>query len=137
MVLFAAIVFFVSGVLLVGLFYHNIREYKTGRATLGEWRLVADDQALQLKELIVAADLDLKKIPPIVVHLGHVVVHYAALEFAHLARQASRQSHRLADFVSHKRNFQRSETRSEFLRKMTELKKATENGQVVDESVES
>ena len=51
-----------------------------------------------------------------------MTLHFAALEFAHLARQASRQAHRLADFVSHKRNFERKETRSEFLRKMTELK---------------
>ena len=136
MVLFAIIVFFTSLLLIIGLFFLNIREERTGRYALAEWRLVADREALNLKELLTAADLDLKKIPPFASYVFHVAVHFAALEFAHLARQASRQSHRLADFVSHKRNFERGETRSEFLKKMTELKSGGEdNGQNIDESV--
>ena len=136
MVLFAAIVFFISLVLIVLLFFINIKEHKTGRYVVAEWRLAADREALQLKELMEAADLDIKKIPPFAAHIAHVSIHYAALEFAHLARQASRQAHRLADFVSHKRNFERGQTRSEFLKKMTELKNGGENGQGEEDQVQ-
>ena len=135
MVLFAIIVFFLSLLLIIGLFFLNIREQRTGRYVLVEWRLAADREALHLKELLAAADLDLKKIPPLASYLLNVTIHFAALEFAHLARQASRQSHRLADFVSHKRNFERGETRSEFLKKMTELKNGGEHGQSEEENV--
>ncbi len=137
MVLFAGVVFFIACALIIALFYLNIREYQRGYHLIHEWRLVADREALQLKELIRAADLDLKKVPSLLVYVFHVSIHFAALEFAHLARHASRQAHALADFVSHKRNFERKETRSEFLRKMTELKKGgSENGQESEERVE-
>ncbi len=122
MVVFASVVFFVSLLLIVMLFALNMREARSGKYPLAEWRSVADVEAVKLRELALAADLDLRKVPSLVAHFAHVAIHFAALEFAHLAREASRRSHALADFVSHKRNFERRETRSEFLRKMTELK---------------
>ncbi len=135
MLLFAGIVFFLSLLLIATLFALNIREYHTGRHAVLEWRKAADREALQLKELMAAADLDLKKVPPLLAHFAHVCLHFAALEFARLAREASKQSHRLADFVSHKRNFERRETRSAFLKKMTELKNVSEDGHDDEENV--
>jgi hypothetical protein len=44
------------------------------------------------------------------------------LGFAAFARSSERQAHRLADLVSHKHGFVPRETRSEFLRKMSEHK---------------
>lgn len=134
MVLFAIVAFVVSLLLIVLLFWANLREERTGRYFAPEWRMAADSEALRLKELLDAADVDLRKVPPLLSHLAHVALHFAALEFAKAARSASRRAHALADFVSHKRNFERRETRSEFLRKMTELKNS--NGQESTERVE-
>ena len=140
MVVFAGTVFFVSLILILVLFALNMREAKTGRYPLGEWRSIADSEAVKLQELARAADLDLRKVPPLAAHFTHIAIHFAALEFANLARHASRRAHALADFVSHKRNFERRETRSEFLRKMSELKngngKGNGNGHEADERVE-
>lgn len=136
MVLFAGIIFLLSLALIAALFALNLREQKTGRYPLSDWRAVADREALQFRELVVAADLDLKKIPPLLAHVAHVALHFAALEFARLAREASKQSHRLADFVSHKRNFERRETRSEFLKKMSGRNRGDDNGQDTSERVE-
>jgi len=122
MVIFAAAIFIISLAGMIALFALNIREARTGRYFAPEWRREVDKEALYLKELLMAADLDLKKVPPILSHSSHVALHFAALAFARLARNASRRAHALADFVSHNHNFERKETRSEFLRKMTELK---------------
>ena len=136
MAIFAGVVFLLSLALIALLFALNIREARTGRYPLAEWRSIADRDAMRLKELALAADLDMKKVPPFLSDVGHASVHFAALEFARAARAASRQAHRLADFVSHKRNFERRETRSEFLKKMSEYKNGEADGQDSDESVE-
>ncbi|HWP61503.1 MAG TPA: hypothetical protein VN495_02795 [Candidatus Paceibacterota bacterium] len=143
MLVFSGILFIVSLSLIAMLFGFNIREARTGRYIATELRTAADHDALYLKELMEAADVDLKKIPPLLSHFAHVCLHIAALEFARFARNASRQAHRLADFVSHKRNFERRETRSEFLNKLGEYKNGNvafsedENGQTTEEQVES
>ena len=128
MVLFAIIVFFLALLGIIALFALKMRELRSGHTAIAEWRAAGDREALHLKELLSAAQLDLKKVPPLAVHFAHVVLHFAALEFARAARAASRQAHALADFVSHKHNFQRKETRSEFLKKMSEGKSG--NGQM-------
>ena len=128
MMVFAGTIFFLSFAGIVLLFVLKLREERTGRRFAPAWRDALDTEAVHIKGLLMAAELDLKKVPPLVVYWGHVVVHVAALEFARAARTASRQAHRLADFVSHKRNFQRRVTRSEFLKKMSERKNGN-NGQ--------
>jgi len=127
MIIFAIITFSfaLAGILL--LFSLKMREEKTGRVHLPEWREAGDREALHFKELLAAAQIDLKKVPPLAVHFAHVALHFAALEFARAARFASYQAHRLADFVSHKHNFKRKETRSEFLKKMSERKNGNDN----------
>src|SRR3989344_1904025 len=124
MILFANIVFFVTLILIMSLFAIKLREQRSGNMRARSWRQALDSEALHVKDLLSAAELDIKKIPPLVVYWGHVVIHFAALEFARAARIASSRAHALADFVSHKRNFQRGITRSEFLKKVSERKNA-------------
>ena len=128
MLVFAAVVFFLALACIIAIFLIKNREEKTGQRIAVEWRDAGDREALRLKELLDAAHLDLKKVPPLLNHVAHVALHFAALEFARAARMASYQAHRLADFVSHKHNFERKETRSEFLKKMSEGKGGYENG---------
>lgn len=122
MMLFAGVVFVSALILIVLLFTVKLREARTGRVFARGWRRVLDAEALHIKDLLSAAELDLKKIPPLVMYWGHVATHRAALEFARAARIASWHAHRLADFVSHKHNFQRRVTRSEFLKKVSARK---------------
>lgn len=122
MMMFAGILFFLSFVGIIALFTLKAREEASGRHVAPQLRDALDTEAIRIKELLFAAELDLKKIPPLVVYWAHVLLHRMALEFARAARSASRQAHALADFVSHKRNFQRTVTRSEFLKKMGERK---------------
>jgi hypothetical protein len=125
MVLFAGIVFFLALIGIIALFAVKFREVDSGVKIGSEWRSALDAEALHVKDLLSAAELDLKKVVPLILYWGHVAIHRAALEFARLARAASSRAHRLADFVSHKRNFRRGETRSEFLKKIAERKNAS------------
>ena len=128
MILFIGIAFFVALILLVLLFALKLDEERTGRKIAARVRESLDKEALHLKALLAAAQLDLKKVPPLLLHWTHVIVHRVALEFARAARAASRRAHALADFVSHKRNFQRRATRSEFLKKVSERKSGVLSG---------
>ena len=129
MMVFAGVVFLASLIGIIVLFGLKIRELRSGKILAPRIRFAADAQALHIKDLLMAAELDLKKIPPLLVYWGHVALHFLALEFAIAARAASRRAHALADFVSHKRNFQRRQTRSEFLKKVSARKSAL-SGQV-------
>lgn len=82
----------------------------------------ADKEAVHAKELLLAAQSDFGKLPPLLVHTLHVTLHAAAVDFGHFAHWLGSQAHRLADSVSHKRHFERRETRSEFLKKVSEHK---------------
>src|SRR3989344_3902533 len=105
MILFAGIAFFLALTLIVALFAIKLSEERSGRRAMPSWRDALDSEALHIKGLLSAA-----------------------LEFARAARAASREVHRLADFVSHKRNFKRRVTRSEFLKKMGERKGGMNGG---------
>lgn len=132
---FAIGTFFVSLGGIGVLFALKYWEMRRGAAFLPTVRARADVQAAKLKDLASAAWLDLAKIPPMTLRAVRVIIHEAALGMAALARTSERQAHRLADFVSHKRGFERRETRSEFLRKVGEHRQAngldtdTNNGQ--------
>ena len=128
MIVFAGTAFFFSFAGIACLFALKLREQETGRVLAPRLRHAADIGALRVKDLLSAAHLDLKKLPPLVVYAGQMMVHFAALEFARAARTASRRSHQLADLVSHKRNFQRRQTRSEFLKKMRTRKRSAVAG---------
>lgn len=120
--LYALVIFIVSLLAIAALFTLKYWELRTGRTLLPSLRVKADEQALRLKELLIAALLDLAKLPPNALRLSRYLVHEAALGLAALARIGERQAHRLADTVSYKHRFERRETRSEFLKKVAEGK---------------
>ena len=126
MLIAAGIGFFVSLLAICFLFALKVREIETGRRFAPTFRAVADREALHIKALLLAMQVDMKKMLPLLVHWGHRVAHLVALKFARIARAASLHSHAFADFVSQRRNFERSETRSEFLRRMSQRRKGEE-----------
>lgn len=124
--LVAGAVFFIALLLICLLFALKVREMETGRRFAPRLREAADYEALHIKDLLFAARTDLKKMPPLLAHWGHVAAHFVALRFARAARAAALSAHAFAEFVSRKRNFERRETRSEFFRRMSERRNSTD-----------
>ncbi|MDO8522033.1 MAG: hypothetical protein Q7S08_01975 [bacterium] len=132
--LFPAIVFFLSLLGIVGLFVVKYLEEQKQKVLLPPvLRKKADEQAIQLKGMLLAKRAEVANLPGNFLHLAHVGVHVAALEAARFARYLEAQAHRLADFVSHKHHFKKGETRSEFLKQVKEhaLNNNHNNGSVV------
>lgn len=119
---FAIIVFFFSLFAIAFLFALKSWEIRSRRVIFAAWREKADVRALQLKELLDAARLDLSKLPPEAVRLSRTLIHQLALGFAAFARGAERYAHQVADLVSYKHHFEKRDTRSEFLKKVAEHK---------------
>lgn len=116
------VVFFLSLFAIVLLFALKYWEMSRERVFPLAWRQKADVRAHQLKELLDAARVDLSKLPPEAVRLSRIGIHQLALGFAALARRAERYAHQVADLVSYKHRFEKRDTRSEFLKKVTEHK---------------
>ncbi len=104
---------------IVSLFSLKHWEGNRARMLFPSLRMWADAQALALKEWAVRARTEANTLPPMLVQASHFLVHETALALAALARYSERQLHRLADFVSHKRGFQRRESHNEFLKRIT------------------
>ena len=118
-----AIVVFGSSIVLIGVLFILKRwEEGSGRVLAPALRRGADRQALELKDRLLNLRYDLARIPPFLVLYARYLVHEGALGFAALARTSEHQAHRLADLVSHKHGFVPRETRSEFLRQVSEHK---------------
>ena len=122
MLTFTIAVFGVSIVAIGGLFTLKHWEAGTGRILAPSLRRSADRRALELKVRMLNVRHDLARIPPMAVLYGRYLVHEGALGFASFARMSERQAHRLADLVSHKHGFVVRETRSDFLRQVSEHK---------------
>lgn len=120
--LFAALIFFFSLVCITCLFGLKYWELRNERVLFSDIRGRFDMRAHHLKELMIAARLDISKLPPEMLRLGRFLLHRGALAFAEIARMSERQAHRLADLVSYKHRFEKRETRSEFLKKVAEHK---------------
>src|SRR4051812_48088700 len=110
MLLFSAVVFFIALIGIVKLFVVKYWEEKRGRVFFPHMRDGLDRKAEQLKDLSLAARADLEKLPPEGVRLTRALLHEGALSLARLARSSEEGAHRLADFVSHKRGFERRAT---------------------------
>lgn len=119
---FATVVFLLALIGIIALFALKYWELARGRVVARDLRESADREALHVKELIGALQLDLAKLPPLMLFAAQRMLHAAAVDFGHLMHWLGAQAHNLADFVSHKRNFERRETRSEFLKKVSEHK---------------
>ena len=123
----AVILFFVSLLLIVLLFVLKRFEVRRG-ARIGEsFRAQADVGALRVKQWLEAGETFIENIPLYASALARYGVHIGALGFARAARGSAEQAHRLADLVSHKRNFERRETKSQFLRDVSEYKNGNGN----------
>ncbi len=122
MVFFAIFVFGVSLIGIIALFALKYRELKIGRKLAPAMRTRADHEALVLKNKLFNMRTDIARIAPIAVLYGRYLVHEGALGFAAFARMSEQQAHHLADAVSHKRTFVPRETKSDFLKKVSEHK---------------
>lgn len=113
----AAFVLSLGGIVLL----FALKQWESSRVPLIPGvRLKADEKALELKARMLQLRTEADKLGPLAVHVAHVVVREAALGLAAFARYSERQLHRLADFVSHKRGFQRRESHNEFLKRITD-----------------
>lgn len=128
MAIAAVIIFFLSLIGIVGLFVLKNWELSHERVLFARFRTNADHWALHLKDLLLAGRKDIEHLPPILLFAAESVVHGIAVDAGHVAIWLGNQAHRLADSVSHKRNFTRGETRSEFLKKVSEHKNGNGNG---------
>ncbi|OGG79597.1 hypothetical protein A3A39_02100 [Candidatus Kaiserbacteria bacterium RIFCSPLOWO2_01_FULL_54_13] len=116
----SAFLFSLAGI--VGLFALKEWETRHNRNMAPKLRERADAWAIRLKELLLALQVDAEKLPPEILHVSRIAIHEAALLSAAFLRFLALQAHKLADFVSHKRSFQRRAPRSEFLKKVLEHK---------------
>lgn len=81
-----------------------------------------DGYARILKRLIEAGEDALARLPSVGTFLTLKFLAFVSVRLARLSRAASEAAHRLADFISHKHNFERREIRSEFLKTVIEHK---------------
>ncbi|HUO56142.1 MAG TPA: hypothetical protein VMU27_01765 [Candidatus Paceibacterota bacterium] len=122
MTILSITVFGLSLIAIMALFVLKQWEVGSGRVIASSFRMSADEQALALKQRLFHLRLDLARIPPLTLLYLRYFIHEAALSFAALARWSEQQAHKLADFVSHKHTFVPRETRSDFLRKVSNYK---------------
>jgi hypothetical protein len=118
MEVFIIATFLVSLFGIVALFLLKRLEENRGAIFLPALRANADQGALVCKSLLLQGQGELKKLRPAVVRLSRSVLHDSALGFAAFLRTCEQKAHAFADFVSHKRNFERKESTNEFLRKV-------------------
>lgn len=118
----AAIFFILSFLGIALLFGLKYWEERRGGLLFAQLRARGDAKALELKASLEKYRRESEKIYPTAILVGRFVVHEAALGFAKAARATESQAHRVADLVSHKHAFQRRETRSQFLREVSEYK---------------
>ena len=83
-------------------------------------RIRADHGALHIKHWLELSEEYLEQAPFFLATVARYGVHIAALSFARLAHSSARQAHALADMVSHKHRFERRETKSQYLREVSE-----------------
>lgn len=118
--------FSVVGILAI--FLMKKLEVSRGALYGGAWRDEADLFALRVKWVFLVIEWYLARLPDFLFLLGRYGVRAGALHAARLARSAETHAYRLADFVSHKRNFERRETKSAYLKQVGEHKNENGNG---------
>ena len=123
----SAAVFFVSLCAIIVLFTLKRVELNRERRFAEGMRSRADASALRVKAWIEISEKYLERTPWFIAALARYCIHIGALSFARLARTSAEQAHALADLVSHKRNFERRETKSQFLKDVSDYKNGTSN----------
>jgi hypothetical protein len=122
MIIAPAIVCGVTLFLLIVLFALKRAEATRGRRFGVGLRDRADARALRIKASLENGEAYLSEVPFYFSALSRYFVHVGALSFAKIARASAQRAHQLADLVSHKRGFERRETKSQFLREVSEAK---------------
>jgi len=89
---------------------------------LPKLRLKADEKALILKKVLLYVGDVVKDSPRYSLLLLGVIAHTAVVAFANIAGAAERGANYVADFVSHRHRFERRDTKSDFLKKVSERK---------------
>ena len=97
-------------------------EMRRERVLAPRLRAVLDSGALVLKSYIEKGEAFLAELPSLASFVAMKALAGGSVHLARLARRMSESAYRLADFISHKHNFERRETRSEFLKTMIEHK---------------
>ena len=128
MFIFTFVVFFISLLGLCALFSLKLLEEKRGVAYVPEFRARMDRFAKILKAVLRLLAARLQELPHDLGVFLRMLVHFAAVICARGARAAEQAAHQVADRVSHKHRFERGETRSNFLRTVSEHKNVL-NGQ--------
>lgn len=97
-------------------------EVRRARIFFPRIRARMDSGASFVKESIEALEARFTRLPSFLTYVLMKILALTSVSFARWARAASEAAHRLADFISHKHNFERRELRSEFLKTMIEHK---------------
>ncbi len=97
-------------------------EMRRERVVAPGFRAQLDKGALVLKAQIEKGEEAIAELPSVLSFVAMKALALSSVYLAHLARRMSESAYRLADFISHKHNFERRETRSEFLKTMIEHK---------------
>jgi len=122
MTVFAIITFGISLIGICALFILKYWETGTGRVLAPVMRQEADERARELKERLFHLRADVAHMGPLLVLFVRYLIHEGALAFAGFARIMEAQAHRLAELVSHQHTFVPRETKSEFLKRVSEHK---------------
>ncbi len=122
MVFGATIIFGTSLSGLVALFMLKAWEDRRGVTIVPGVRNALDVYALEARAFLVSFDEWIAHLPSRSVLYARFFVHVTAMSFARVARAAERGAHRIADRVSLKHRFERRETQSDFLKKVSEHK---------------
>ena len=112
---FAIVLYIISFVGILGLFAIKAWEVRRGRRFVPQLRERADQRALVLKTHLLDSRSQIERIVPFMLLVTRYVVHEGALALAAVARSIESGAYWLADFVSHKRRFERRVTKSKFL----------------------
>jgi hypothetical protein len=119
-----SVVLFVVALLgLCALFVMRHVENTRGITFKADIRAVADARAEELKKFLARSRYEAIKLVPKSAIIMRYLVHKAALAAAHFARFMEKQAHRLADMASHKHHFEAHETRSDFLKQVSDYKR--------------
>ncbi len=87
-----------------------------------------DAGAIFIKSQIEKGEAFLAELPSLASFVAMKTLAGGSVQVARLARRMSESAYRLADFISHKHNFERRETQSEFLKTMIEHKNNLASG---------
>lgn len=115
-------VFIFSITALFALFTLRSWEERRGARIAAGAREVLDGYARRAKYAIEQGEDALARLPSLGTFLTLKFLSFLSVTLARMARSASEAAHRLADFISHKHNFERRELKSEFLKTMIEHK---------------